>query len=247
MLRFTPVAVRPLAVLVALACWSAVATAQVVGIQHPGATKGFDPQPDPPGKQIPGSRLAGGLSIIAGTDVTYRNGITIGQTFAPWSTKVTVPEDQAYSIERGKCAFRIRYGMGNLGSAPTPVIFKNTLATDAAVVSTNDSLLLNGLEAKEVATHAWLSPGTYNLILRLDAGNTVSESNEGNNVVRVILTLRGCKGQLGTNIPKVPGEEKAHVPFVPPGTPNTADQTDEKPAPQAHAGYGTPDTKPAGH
>ena len=59
MLKFTPIAIRPLAVLVALACWSAVATAQVAGIQHPGATKGFDPQPDPPMRAA--ARSLGGL------------------------------------------------------------------------------------------------------------------------------------------------------------------------------------------
>jgi BON domain len=46
--------------------------------------------------------------------------------------------------------------------------------------------------------------------------------------------------------PGVKVHEKAHVPFLPPGTPNTADQTNEKPAPHVHAaefGYGGPDTK----
>jgi hypothetical protein len=227
----TPVTVRPIAVLVALAFWSGTASGQSSAVQHPGAIKGFDPQPDPPGKQAHVSQLAGGLPMSAGADVTYKNGIMIGQTFAPWSTPVTVSENQAYSIERGKCAYRIRYGMANLGPAAT-LTFKNTLSADASVVSTNDSLLLSGHQSKEVDTHAWLSPGTYNLILHLDVGNTVPEMNEGNNVVRVILTLTGpCQGQLGTNIPKVPGEEKAHAPFLPPGTPNTADQTNEKPAP----------------
>ena len=134
MLDSTPLAVRPIAVLLALAFASGAASAQSAGVQHPGATKGFDPQPDPPGKQVHVSQLAGGLPISAGADVTYRNGIMIGQTFAPWNTLVTVPESQAYSIERGKCAYRIRYGMANLGPAPT-LTFKNTLAADASVVS----------------------------------------------------------------------------------------------------------------
>jgi CARDB len=237
----TPVTVRPIATLLALAFWSSTTLAQTAGPQQPGAIKGFDPQPDPPGKPAQVTRLAGGLAITAATDVTYWKGVMIGQTFAPWSTLVTVPESQAYAIERGKCAYRIRYGIANLGSAPT-LTFKNTLSADASVVSTNDSLLLSGHQLKEVDTHAWLSPGTYNLILHLDVGNTVLETNESNNAVRVRLTVSGpCEGQLG-NLPKVPGEEKAHVPFVPPGTPNTADQTDDKPAPQAHSRFLPPGT-----
>jgi hypothetical protein len=126
-------------------------------------------------------------------------------------------------------------------------VFKNTLSAGPAIVSTNDSLLLNGLQTKQVNTHAWLPPGTYDLILRLDAGNSVLETDELNNATRVRLTLDGkCQGQLGAHIPTIPGDEKAHAPFVPPGTPNTADQTNEKPAPHAHAaefGYDGPDTK----
>jgi hypothetical protein len=42
---------RVLAFLVALACWSTAASAQSPVIPQPGAIKGFDPQPDPPGKE----------------------------------------------------------------------------------------------------------------------------------------------------------------------------------------------------
>jgi hypothetical protein len=230
MFESTAPAARSLALLLALACGSSAAMAQSAGI-----------------KRLPLSRLAASsLPAEAAADVTYQKGITIGQTFAPWGAAVTVPETQAYGIERGKCGFRIRYDMVNQGSAATPLLFKNTLAADASVVSTEDSLSLNPLQAKEVPTLAWLSPGTYNLILRLDAGNAVPELNENNNVVRVVLTLNGCQARLGTTIPKVPGDEKAHAPFLPPGTPNTADQTNEKPVPQVlpgRAGYGGPDTK----
>jgi hypothetical protein len=78
-------------------------------------------------------------------------------------------------------------------------------------------------------------------------------------------TIKGFDPQ-----PDPPGKIKAHVPFVPPGTVNGADQTDDEPAPRAQtkflpggsinaadqtnekpapnlnpdrAGYGVPDTK----
>jgi hypothetical protein len=184
----------PFVVLYALVCLAGPAAAQSTGIPHPAAVKGFDPQPDPPGKlRTPMEQLArGGIGKGAlGSDVTSKKGITIGNTFATWGTPVTIPDGQAYNMERGKCAFRISYDMVNQGPVATLLVFKNTLTAGPAIVSTDDSLLLNGLQAKQVNTHAWLSPGTYDLILRLDAGNTVPETNELNNVMRVRVTLDG--------------------------------------------------------
>jgi hypothetical protein len=250
-------AIRNVAIFVTLVCATGSAAAQSDDIA--GAEQKLGPQPRQSGAiQTPIRRLAatGITTGVAAADVTSKHGITIGQTFAPWGTLVTVPVSQASKMERGKCAFRLSYDMINQ-SQVAAVLFKNTLSAGPSIVSTNDSLVLHGLQGKQVNTLAWLSPGTYDLILRLDAGNSVPESNENNNVMRVRLTLDGkCQGQLGAQIPTVPGDEKAHVPFLPPGTPNTADQTNEKPAPRfappqpqtphaAEFGHGGPDTKSA--
>ncbi len=182
------------------------------------------------------------LKATPGTDITNAQGITIGGTFAPWGSLVTVPDSLAYATGRGKCAYRISYGVRNLGPIATPVVFKNTITAGPELVNTKDSLLLNGFETRQVPAQIWLAPGTFDLILRLDASNTVSESNETNNVVRVRLTLDGtCRGKKeAVGLPAIPGDEKAHVPLVPPGTPNTGAAGSSA---GLTPGYQTPDTR----
>lgn len=168
-------------------------------------------------------------------DIAPYHGLTIGGTFAPWGTEVHIQPARAFGMERGKCAFRIGYDMVNTGHDTTSA-FANTLTAGAAVVDTKNGLHLSAGQSVLLGAQAWLAPGTVDLIVHLDAGNAVPETNEQNNTARVRVTLDGkCLGAQQGLAPSAPGEETAHAPFLPPGSPNAVDQTNEKPTPQRAA------------
>jgi hypothetical protein len=177
------------------------------------------------------SNQTAGRSLDA--DIAPYHGLTIGGTFAPWGTEVHIQPARAFATERGKCAFRIGYDMVNTGRDTTSA-FTNTLTAGAAVVDTKNGLHLSARQSVLLGAQAWLTPGTVDLIVHLDAGNAVPETNEQNNTARVRVTLDGkCLGAEHGLAPGAPGEEKARAPFLPPGSPNAADQTNEKPASKA--------------
>jgi hypothetical protein len=168
-------------------------------------------------------------------DIAPYHGLTIGGTFAAWGTEVHIQPARAFATERGKCAFRIGYDMVNTGHDTTSA-FTNTLTAGVAVVDTKNGLHLSAGQSILLGAQAWLAPGTVDLIVHLDAGNAVPETNEQNNTARVRVTLDGkCLGAQQGLAPGAPGEEKARAPFLPPGSPNAVDQTNEEPAPQRAA------------
>jgi hypothetical protein len=137
--------------------------------------------------------------LAADIDLTPKQGLTIGGVLVPWGTAAHLHPSQAFAKSRGKCAFRVGYDVVNGGADSTPA-FDNTLSLGAAVVDTKSALHLAGQQSATFGAQAWLAPGTIDLILRLDAGQAVAETNELNNTVRVRVTLDGqCMGPAGAS------------------------------------------------
>src|SRR5262252_1152922 len=154
-------------------------------------------RPTPPARNLP--------------DITdLKSGIIIGGAvggaggkFVPWGTTTDLSDVTPLAVAgtvapQGKCAFNITYHESNIGTAPTSPLYTNKLKvigpTDVAV---NSGRHLNAGENKEVDTQAYLPEGSNALMLYLDDGNVVAESNEGNNFFSIKYSLQ-CNGKPGT-------------------------------------------------
>ncbi len=226
--------------LLALVCLTAPLAAQSPAVQHSGAVKGLDPQPDPPGKfEVPISQLAKYRPDIAFPP--GNGGVSIGRKHAEWGDKnrLALEAKAAQGADGSRCVFDLAYNMSNLNPVPTGefmnVLVPLRLNSGGSRVPTAETsviqspLSLQPSETRTVHATVSLEPGTSAIEVAGDASHQVSEVNEQNNrgVIYVIMT-----GDCGkASIPTLPADEKAHVRFLPPGTPNTFDQTDAKPAP----------------
>ncbi|MET3130873.1 hypothetical protein AAKU55_001131 [Oxalobacteraceae bacterium GrIS 1.11] len=140
------------------------------------------------------------MASAINTDVTSKGGVTIGGAiggaggkFVPWGGSVVLKDSDAVLQSAGHCAFNVNYDMENLGNGTTAP-FKNYLLAKGATVAINSGLTLDGGQTKKISTQAYLSVGTYDFQLKLDAENNLSESNENNNLVGIRVTLNGACG-----------------------------------------------------
>jgi hypothetical protein len=131
-----------------------------------------------------------GPAFAVHSDLTSSRGISIGATLVPWGGSIVLDESDALFRANGRCAFRISYDVTNTGHRPTGP-FKNFLTTPLNTVAINASAGLAAGETRMVETQSFLVPGTYGLVLRLDAENALTESNEANNGYFIKVELKG--------------------------------------------------------
>ena len=200
-------AVWSVTISVSLAAGAALAAAQKPITTRPQVE--VNPQPLPPQ-----TRPGVGRNLPDITDL--KSGIIIGGAvggaggkFVPWGTTADLSDVTPLAVAgtvapQGKCAFNITYHESNIGTAPTSPLYTNKLRvigpTDVAV---NSGRHLNAGENKEVDTQAYLPEGSNALMLYLDDGNAVTESNEGNNFFSIKYTLK-CGGKPNPNATPTP-------------------------------------------
>jgi hypothetical protein len=107
---------------------------------------------------------------------------------------ITLMARDSFMQSAGKCAFNITYELVAYGTAPTSPIFLNRVRSDNDIVSIQSNLALKGGESKLIQTQAYLPAGTHLLTLTVDDENTVTESNEANNVVKIRVIVQ-CPGR----------------------------------------------------
>lgn len=140
--------------------------------------------------------LAGAIFMAGQADIASSGGIHIGSSFVPWGGTVVLDEQDALIRANGRCAFKFSYEVANNGKeAAGP--FKNFLTTTTplntvAIIATES---LGPGETRQLATQSFLVPGSYGLILKLDAENVLAEANESNNGYFINISLKGqCQG-----------------------------------------------------
>jgi len=155
-------------------------------------------QPGRPPIPLPGQRRP---------DITNeKRGIIIGGAvggaggkFVAWGTHADLSDVDPLpgTSVNGRCAFNVTYEEVNIGTAPTSPAYTNKLKViGPADVAINTARHLNAGESQMVTTQPYLTEGDNALMLYLDDGNVVAESNEGNNFFSIKYTLK-CKGQGG--------------------------------------------------
>jgi hypothetical protein len=151
-----------------------------------------------------------GRQPLARPDITdAKRGIIIGGSiggaggkFVPWGGFADLSDVTPLpgTIVAGKCAFNATYVEVNAGGVATSPLYTNKLRVDGADVAINSARHLNAGEAKSVTTQPYLNEGSHALVLVLDAGNGVAESNEGNNQFAIKYSLK-CKAGEGQGKP----------------------------------------------
>ena len=142
-----------------------------------------------PNPLTPRSNAAFAFSPFEMPDINAPNGITIAGHSAPWGGAITLSAADAFLVSGGTCAFNISYDLKNSGGAPTAPPFKNRLKRDSTVVSIQSNLSLAVGENRTINTQAYLSSGPHILGLFMDNDFVVAESNEGNNIRRIKITV----------------------------------------------------------
>ena len=156
--------------------------------------------------------LASGSATAINVDVTATKGITIGGAiggaggkFVPWGGSVVINEKDgiAGASGNGTCAFNVNYDMQNNGNAGTDV-FKNQIIAKGKIVAINSMLTLTAGQSRQISTQPYLPIGAFELNLKLDAENNLSESNENNNIVTIKVVLDGVCGAKPVTPPPPP-------------------------------------------
>lgn len=139
----------------------------------------------------------GAAASAGGVDLASGDGVTIGGAdgkFVRWGGSVVLSDADAMVRVNGRCAFRVSYGMHNKGNSVTGQ-FKNYLVANGAAVAVNGQLTLAGSERRQVDARPYMTPGSYELVLKLDAEDSLAESNEANNRAAIHVTVKGrCDG-----------------------------------------------------
>lgn len=149
--------------------------------------------------------IAGIATITRGLpDLISSATFTIGGRLAMPGSTVTLDAAQAQQRSDGVCAFTIQHSVQNRGDAPAPAFTTEWLGTARSRVAQPRPALGSGARAAVTDTVS-LRPGQTTLVLHLDSTNTVAESNERNNEIRLTIQLTGdcgaARGTPGTSPP----------------------------------------------
>jgi CARDB len=127
-------------------------------------------------------------------DITSHKGPRIGGKAVAWGGSVTVGRKNAKRIQNGRCVFDFVYEMSNDGKADTSPQFVNRLREGGTLVAVNSGLHLKAGETQTLDTEQAMLSGRHVLSVSLDDGNAVAESNENNNLFRVIVNVDNSCG-----------------------------------------------------
>lgn len=127
-------------------------------------------------------------------DLLTRGALQVGLTSAPWGTSMTLSIDEASDVTPRGCTFRYFYPILNVGTAGAGS-FTSNLRRPGAVLH---RVILDGLNAATsdgAAGAITLPSGEYKIWATIDTHKEVSESDEENNVARMLVTVpEACGG-----------------------------------------------------
>src|SRR5262249_1650458 len=186
-------------------CLGLATSVYLAGAQQPPSRP--VPAPNRPVPNVPGVPPGQGEAALT----SLNEGIIIGGgvggaggTFVPWGTTVDlsvvdplpgtyVAGGPATVAQPGRCAFNVTYDESNVGTGATSPLYTNRLKLIGPTdVANNTGRHLNAGETKTLTTQPYLTEGSNALMLYLDDGNAVAESNEGNNFFSIKYRLK-CK------------------------------------------------------
>jgi len=137
--------------------------------------------------------------------------IVLGSTFQLGS-KVAGPDhalaigaDEANGKVAGLCRFRMQFKIKNQGQATAAPLFTTRVADGNKALFFAQTPSLNKGMTRTLSGNIKLGPGNHLLLIKTDHANKVAESNEGNNLARIRVTVRGPCGSSTPTRPRDPG------------------------------------------
>ena len=198
--------------LTSLAGLTSTTAAQSAGVQHPATVKGFDPQPDPPGKPRIGN--AGAAAVLS--DIAFpagNGGLSVGRRLVQWGdqNRLALDASEAQAAGGGVCFFETTHHVSNLTQTPTAAF------ADALVVYHLDGNLwspsgpeeqqgikLGAAQTLGVRAKIALRPGTSAIRVLGDISHAVTEIDENNNQGVAYVSVNGDCGAPARNSDKAP-------------------------------------------
>lgn len=130
-------------------------------------------------------------------DLLFRRvGILIGgkpgdknRKVATWDGEISLTKADSFLQSGGKLAFNLSYFFGNGSQIETPGTFTNRIRSDNQVITQQTNQTLKSGENKVIDTQCYLAPGHHVIYLSLDDDKVVKESDEKNNVKRLVVNV----------------------------------------------------------
>lgn len=126
-------------------------------------------------------------------DLAFAHGLRLGSQAIPWGQTARIPAAAAVSRGGGYCVFRYAYATRNQGAAPSGgtanCIHRDTEA--GVLLDSTPLAALNVGNAVNTTGKLQLKPGTWMLYVRSDWPQSVTESDEANNLRRVRVVVKG--------------------------------------------------------
>ncbi|AEA34092.1 CARDB domain-containing protein [Hippea maritima] len=143
---------------------------------------------------------AKGIRCLPKSDVGLYGFVKIGKNKrqVEWNTSITLTPSDANRIKNGKPLFYVYFAYREYEGVSTPR-FENEVLFGSEVVKTLWSPPLRPKQIRFVAVPIYLEPKNGELCFKIDAKNTVRESDETNNNGCVTLKFRGFEANLSTH------------------------------------------------
>lgn len=129
-------------------------------------------------------------------DLAFARGLRLGSRAIRWGQTARIPAAAAVSRSGGYCVFHYAYATRNQGAAPSVgtanCIHRDTEAGE--LLGITPLAALNVGNAVNTTGTLQLKPGTWMLYVRADFPQSVTESDEANNLRRVRVVVKGDCG-----------------------------------------------------
>ncbi len=122
--------------------------------------------------------------VLIGKELTGNNHKTV-----TWGGTVTLTKADSFLQSGGKLAFNFRYFFGYSNPSQIKGSFTNRIRNNSEVISQQPNQALTAGEVKMIDTQFYLAPGQHVIYLFLDDDKTVKESDEKNNVNRLVVIV----------------------------------------------------------
>ncbi len=158
----------------------------------------------PPKMQVGKLNLGGGKPDL----IVLANTFRLGSKTAS-GNKLVIGADEASKKIGGKCRFRSLLKIRNQGQGDAKELFSTRIRSDNVTLLIDNLTGLKKGQSGNVSGNLMLPAGNSTLLIETDHADKVNESNEGNNLARIMVTV---KGDCGGDAPPRPGSGNGNPP-----------------------------------
>ena len=158
----------------------------------------------PPKRQVSKLNPAAGKADLIVLADTFQLGSKTAS-----GNRLVIGADEASRKIGGKCQFRSQVKIENQGQGDANELFGTRINSNGVTPLIDNLTGLKKGQTGTVSGNLMLPAGNSTLLIKTDHANKVDESNEGNNLARIMVTV---KGDCGSNTPPRPGSNNSNPP-----------------------------------